>query len=152
MEKSSGGVSTQLEPEAEEAPMDEATAVTTPITATTAAPMGTIVVPYSPRQANRLSAFRNILRVVHAQAAPVRAGAPRVYGRYEGDRLAEAYMRLDGKFVRAWNHVAESMYRTEFAHDGALKQAAQDIVREVKREFDGPDALSAAELTALAER
>ena len=129
--------------------MDEATAVAVPTTATEAAPMGASVAPYSPRQADRLSAFRNILRAVHAQAAPVRAGAPQVYGRSEGDRLAEAYLRLDGRFMRAWNHVAASMYRTEFARDGALKRAAQDIVREVKREFDGPDALSAAELTAL---
>jgi hypothetical protein len=44
------------------------------------------------------------------------------------------------------------MYRTEFAHDPTLRQAAQDIVTQAKREFDGPDAMSAGELSALFAR
>ena len=133
--------------------MNETRALSLPSkTVADAAAAAPLVATYTASQADRLGCFRNILRTVYAQEAHVRAGTPRVFGRYEGENLVETYMRLDGRFLHTWNHVLDSMYRTEFAHDGALKQAAQDIVREVKREFDGPDALRAAELTALAER
>lgn len=111
-----------------------------------------LVASYTALQADRLGAFRNILRTVYAQHEPVRVGKPRLFGRYEGETLVEPYMRLDGRFLYTWNHVAESMYQSDFAHDPTLKDAAQDIVTQVKPEFDGPAAMSADELRALVER
>ncbi len=134
--------------------MNETRALSLPAT-TVAAPDAAdapLVATYTASQADRLGCFRNILRTVYAQEANVRAGTPRVFGRYEGDNLVESYMRLDGRFLRTWNHVLDSMYRTEFAHDATLRQAAKDIVAQAKREFDGPDAMSADELSTLFAR
>ena len=132
--------------------MNETRTRSTPVKTVADAAAAPLVATYSPSQADRLGCFRNILRTVYAQEAHVRVGTPRVFGRYEGETLVESYMRLDGRFLRTWNHVLESMYRTEFADDATLRQAAKDIVTQAKREFDGPDAMSADDLSALFAR
>ena len=133
--------------------MNETRALSLPSkTVADAAAAAPLVATYTASQADRLGCFRHILRTVYAQEAHVRAATPRVFGRYEGENLVESYMRLDGRFLHTWNHVLDSMYRTEFAHDATLRQAAQDIVTQAKREFDGPDAMSADELSALFAR
>ena len=111
-----------------------------------------VVSGYTAKQADRLGAFRNILRVIHEQRQHVRAGNPQKFGFVRDGRMTEAYFRLDGRFLAIWSATAESMYRTEFAHDAAMRQAALDIVREVRREFDGPDAMSAEEARDLFAR
>ncbi len=132
--------------------MNETRAVSIPVKTVVESAAAPLVATYTTRQADRLSCFRNILRTVYAQEAHVRAGTPRVFGRYEGENLVESYMRLDGRFLRTWNHVLENMYRTEFAADPTLREAAKDIVTQAKREFDSPDAMSADELGALFAR
>ena len=110
------------------------------------------VSPYTPKQADRLGAFRNILRQICEQEQHVRAGDPRKFGFVRDGRMTEVYFRLDGRFLAIWSGVAESMYRTEFAPDEAMRRAALDIVREVKRDFDGPDAMSAKDARDLLGR
>lgn len=108
-----------------------------------------VISAYSPSQADRLGAFRNILRRIHEQEQHLRAGDPRKYGFVRDGKMTEVYFDLDARFLAIWSGIADSMYRSDFGHDAALRDAAQDIVREVKREFDGPDAMSAEQAREL---
>jgi hypothetical protein len=111
-----------------------------------------VVTPYTPRQADRLGAFRNLLRRIHEQAPHIRERNPLRFGPVRDGQVTETYIALDARFVAVWCRVAEAMYRDEFAADEATRRAALDIVREIRREFDGPDAMSADEASALFAR
>ena len=110
------------------------------------------VAPYTPGQAGRLGVLRNILRLIHEQEQHIRDGDPRKYGFVRDGQMTEVYFHMDRRFLAIWAGIAESMYRSDSAHDDAMRQAVRDIVREVKREFDGPDAMSAQDLRDLFAR
>ena len=135
--------------------MNEANAVGLSVETTQAPalPSGeSAVAPYTPGQAGRLGVLRNILRLIHEHRQHVRAGSPQKFGFVRDGRMTESYFSLDGRFLAIWSEVAESMYRSEFAGDAAMRRAALDIVREVRREFDGPDAMSAQDARELFAR
>ncbi len=135
--------------------MDERNSVRLPVGSVDAPalPEGELVVSrYTPEQADRLGAFRNILRLIHEHRQHVRAGSPQKFGFVRDGRMTESYFSLDGRFLAIWSEVAESMYRAEFARDAAMRRAALDIVSEVRREFDGPDAMSAQDARELFAR
>ena len=113
---------------------------------------GTIVT-ISPRNFDRLNAFRTILRnVFDSEEHERQQGRSALMGELENGKVVKPYMKLDSRFRATMNEKASHLYEAELMHDPALKDVADDIVAELKAEYDGPPALTVQECVVLFER
>lgn len=119
-----------------------------------ALPQGEII-PIKPRQFDRLNAFRNMLKTVFdAEKEERENGCPSYFGPINKDsgKVKTPYMRMDSSYRATWNEVAANMYATEIMPDPEMKEVADDLVDQLKLEYDGPPAMSVEELTDLFHR
>jgi hypothetical protein len=112
-----------------------------------------IVSPYTPRQADRLGTFKRMLHVIYEQKQHVRDNHPHVFGGTDATgRVVAPYFEMNSRFINIWTHKAQSRYEDEFSKDPALKEAALDIAKQVKEEFDGGEPMTAGQVRELFNR
>jgi hypothetical protein len=90
---------------------------------------------YTPKEADRLVVFRNVLEKIEGSRDNVISGQRRAWGRTEDGKVVEPYINLDGKFVHVFSRAVDSMYWKEFT-EPHMRQAAEAIVFESKVAHD----------------
>lgn len=112
----------------------------------------TPIVPYSPRETDRLQRFSHILHRVHEAEQQLRDyGWPAHFGRTNAEgKVADPYIVMDRKFIKTWRDRAANLYGDEFAPDEHMREAADDIAGTMHDQFN--PTLTPRELSELWNR
>lgn len=116
------------------------------------APDGEVVVFPAPKF-DRLNVFRNMVdRSLDSQKDERAAGKPMYFGPVTNGRIAQPYLRLDSEFRDRVNRAAFNLYYDELRHDPDMKEIADDMVAELKEQYEDPPAMTPEEARILFER
>jgi hypothetical protein len=111
------------------------------------------VVLFSARQFDRLNTFKNMVeKVLDSEKDERDTGKSAYLGTVVNGQVRDPYFRLDSRFRAIWNKQAAQLYETELMPDPGMKEAADDIVAELKLQYDGKPAMTPGELVTLFAR
>ncbi len=111
------------------------------------------ILVFSAHQFDRLNTFKNIVeKVLDAEKDERENGKPSCMGPVKDGKVANPYMRLDSRYRAIWNEKASNLYEQEIMPDPGMKEAADDIVAELKELYEGKPAMTAEKCQELFDR